>query len=830
MKKSLSIVAAGIIAAGLIGCGGGSSSSSSKTTSTTQPTEIKGVDGYVMNAKVDVKYWDPETNTTKTVNVDATPSYYYTVDISTNKAKAGKPEYKLDVNSSVLEHVVSVSLTSQTAGKAADGSVYAPSFFDADANGEYNSSIDVTIPPKITLKAPKGYSVVTPISTLIATAVEAQLNADKNETNLTAVIDDATEKVANALGINANTLKTVDPISLLDSSDEIEQAYVVANAFAGGIITENGDTTKAYNSLASAKKAASAVDVISNLQKAASASGATKTANILAELKNQVEASSENLKNIIETANLDKTRSLSIKNNGLTTIAKQAEPADFNITHIFGEAGPEGYKIQASKLNSVYLKLAANEQNITNKNFAFVIQIANPKDYVAADTNVSTLTVKVPFEVNATDGKIAATIPDDAKIIAEGINVAGDKILTYDKNLSEWNIKESEIFTVNKGTISINAKKLVEKIETNTSNAFFGGSTAAFPQKVEQIKAAFVVESANGVDHGNIIVPPKVTITSDAGTINETGIQLLSFKQADIRGNRTGKNKAPNNDLNISNSSDVKGYIALKDGTIIPQTWGLASATDENNKTILVNNNTALDINLTRSTVDDWEENTTVTWTLGDNLKDKNLSYITTHLKANSNNSYTATKAIDVNTSSTDDGNITTNITYKVCDEFGECNTTTAYLVVNRPWYDLNDTDLREYGVDANTSTEVNLTTLKVLDYDGFEANSSSADINFTTSPDLNWTNTNDVNVSIVSNVLRIELNGSNASGAEINLSFNYVSGDEWNLTMDANSTNWTIGSTGLDLNITGVKLQGKDKYGASKTFNGTYKFHLDAN
>ena len=780
MKKSLSIVAAGIIAAGLIGCGGGSSSSSSKTTSTTQPTEIKGVDGYVMNAKVDVNYWDPETNTTKTVNVDATPSYYYTVDISTNKAKAGKPEYKLDVNSSVLEHVVSVSLTSQTAGKAADGSVYAPSFFDADANGEYNSSIDVTIPAGITLKAPKGYSVVTPISTLIATVVEAQLKADKNETNLTAVIDDATEKVANALGINANTLKTVDPISLLDSSDEIEQAYVVANAFAGGIITENGDTTKAYNSLASAKKAASAVDVISNLQKAASASGATKTANILAELKNQVEASSENLKKIIETANLDKTRSLSIKNNGLTTIAKQAEPADFNITDIFGEAGAEGYKIQASDLDSVYLKLAANEQNVTNKNFAFVIQIANPKEYVAADTNVSTLTIKVPFEVNATDGKIAATIPDDAKIVAEGINVAGDKILTYDKNLSEWNINKGDIFTVNNnnGTITIDAKTLVEKIETNTSKAFFGGSTAAFPQKVEQIKAAFVVESANGVDHGNIIVPPKVTITSDAGTINETGIQLLSFKQADIRSavNYTGNNKAPNNDLNISG---INGFVGNLAGTL-----NKASDTNSSTGRKIVNNNTALDINLTASTQDNWEKNTTVTWTLGNYLTDKNLTGVSTKLKADSSSDAYVSNAIDVNTSSTDEGNLTTNITFKVCDEFGECNTTTAYLVVNRA------------PVFVTKVNDTNVTIVK--DYDGF-GNLQIPNValleNNGTKIDLNESY-QDVNVSD-SLVVQAKLVDANKT-----IEFNQTYKSDWNITVDVNATDGYD-----DLNVTNKEL-----------------------
>ena len=332
-KKSLSIAAASIIAAGLIGCGGGGSSSSS-TSSTSQPTTVKGVDGYVMNAKVVVNYWDADTNTTKSTTVNVADSYYYTIDVKTQKQKAGKQDYSIaELNSTVLNNVVSVELQSQAQGKTADGSVYAQTFFDANGDGKYDSNSDVLVPAGITLKAPKGYSVITPISTLVATAVENQLNTDKNESNLTNVIADATDKIANALGVDAETIKTVDPLSLVNTTDEMKKAYVVANAIAGGIISENSDNlTKAYDALKAAKKPTNAVEVFANLQKAASDAGAKNTAGILGQIKALVQADKSNLSALIK-ANLDKTRSTSIDNGGnLVLVSNTATNADFNIT------------------------------------------------------------------------------------------------------------------------------------------------------------------------------------------------------------------------------------------------------------------------------------------------------------------------------------------------------------------------------------------------------------------------------------------------------------------------------------------------------------------
>jgi len=178
-KKILSAVAAGAVAVGMIGCGGGGSGST-KTTDTTQPTTVKGIDGYVMNAKVVVKYWNADENKTESVTLQNKDNYYLTVDITTNKPKKGSPDYSLkELNSTVLNNVVSVALQQQSQGTLDDNSVYAPSFFDANNDGKYNSKDgDLFIPVGVELKAPKGFSVVTPVTTIIAAKVEEVLNED----------------------------------------------------------------------------------------------------------------------------------------------------------------------------------------------------------------------------------------------------------------------------------------------------------------------------------------------------------------------------------------------------------------------------------------------------------------------------------------------------------------------------------------------------------------------------------------------------------------------------------------------------------------------------
>ena len=559
-KKMLSAVAASAIAFGLIGCGGGSSSSSSNNGS--QPTKVKGVDGYVMNPKVTVNYWDKDVNITKSVAVDVSKNYYLTVDAATNKKKAGNPIYSLaDLNSTVLNNVVSVVMSSQGQGKLADGSVYSFSFFDADGNGEYNSSIDIPIPSGVSLSAPKGYSVVTPISTIIANQVTAQLSADKNETNLTNVVDAYTKDVANALGVDATTLKNVDPLTLVNSKDEKAQAYVVANAFAGAMIANGDAPAKLFASLKVAKAPKTAADVIGNLATAAKAAGDTTVANVLTQVKTLITTDKANLETLIKS-NLDKTRKLSTTNGSLSIAALEGTTKDFNITSMTNYVGGNGYKIATSSLDGINITLDPNDKNITNQKFTFVIRVADPKQFNAQDSNVSSLTVKVPFEVNSTNGNIDAAIPADAKVTFEGMNEAGTKIISGETNSTIFGTNHNPI-SVSGNTITIKAKTLIDDIDSNQSNAFFGGG---LPSDIAEIQAGIVTDSASGVDSaGNYILLPKDSIVSVGGTINETVDSMISFNKekdlvADMRGGVTRKNADGNASVNyVTSSGNVVG-------------------------------------------------------------------------------------------------------------------------------------------------------------------------------------------------------------------------------------------------------------------------------
>ena len=785
-RKILSAVAISAIAAGLIGCGG-SSSSSSTTTTSTQPTKVKGVDGYVMNAKISVKYWDKDTNKTKTAKVDASDSYFLTVDSTTNKKRPGKPIYSLaDLNKTVLDNVVSVIMTSQAQGKLANGSVYSQTFFDADGNGELNTSVDVTVKPGISLKAPKGYSVVTPVSTIIANQVEAKLLADKNESNLTNVIDAYTKDVANALGVDETTIKNVDPLSLVNSKDEKAQAYVVANAFAGALIKDNANLTNAFNALKKAKAPKTAADVIANLATAAKAAGDTSVANLLTEVESLIKTDKANLEALVKS-NLDKTRYLSEKDGDVTLVSLNNEAKDFNITDISTIVGSNGYKIPRNELNNLYITLAPNDQNISNKKFTFVIRIADPKGFNRQDANVSELTVKVPFEVNSTNGNIAAAIPADEKVVFEGMNQNGTKIISGETNSTIFGTNDS-IISVSNNKITFKAKTLLDDVDANQSGAFFGGS--GLPNKIYEVQAGIVTDSAEVVEDGNYVLLPQDSITSIGGTINETVNSMISFNipkdlVADMRQdvNSPRDNEAPNNDLNVS--------IWQPNETLANTTPSVGSDTNDSSGRVIVNNNQALDINLSGSTVDSWEKNTTVSFTLGNYLTDKNLTGVNTKL-VNNITPAVVNNAIDVNTTSTDDGNLTTYITYKVCDEFDECNTTTAYLVVNRkPIYNLDDhnsTTLVVFeGLDGFGDINVTNNYVTLLENNGTEVNVS----NTAAFTDVNVTNNLVVGVRLAKlnngvggKNLALEFNRSISSINNIKYFTSSMGANDWNLSI----------------------------------------------
>ena len=704
-RKMLSAVAASAIAFGLIGCG--SSSSSSSNNSSSQPTKVKGVDGYVMNAKMSVNYWNADKNVTQSVKVDVSKSYYLTVDAATNKKKAGQPIYSLaDLNSTVLKNVVSVVMSSQAQGKLADGSVYAQSFYDADGNGEYNSSVDVLIPSGLSLKAPKGYSVVTPISTIIASQVESQLASDKNESNLTNVVDAYTKDVANALGVDASTLKNVDPLTLVKSKDEKAQAYVVANAFAGAMIANGDSPAKLFNALKKAKAPKTAADVIGNLATAATAANDNTVAKLLTQVQSLIKTDKTNLETLIK-ANLDKTRTLSVNNGSLQIAALESAPKDFNITSMTSIVGGNGYKIPTSSLDNINITLNPNEQNITNQKFTFVVRVADPKQFNAQDANVSSLTVKVPFDVNATNGNIAAAIPADAKVTYEGMNAAGTKIISGETNSTIFGTNHT-IISVSGNTITIKAKTLIDDVDNNqtSSDKFFGNG---LPSQIAELQAGIVTDAAAQVDsNGNYILPTKDSIVSVGGTINENVNSMISFNVpkdlvADMR--FTGSAARANADGNAS----VSGPVATAGNNIVGVNQNSLNTLRE------IDFNSTADENITLrfsdSSIDSsFEKNATLgsvdfNDTLGGalNVNHTSLTNISSTTNKDGVNELNVTVDYSKINALTTAGHPTAMLTFKATDEFGATgNEENATLWFNRA----------PKGIELNTSAtdDLNIT------------------------------------------------------------------------------------------------------------------------
>ena len=730
-KKILSAVAAGAVAVGMIGCGGGGSGST-KTTDTTQPTTVKGIDGYVMNAKVVVKYWNADENKTESVTLQNKDNYYLTVDITTNKPKKGSPDYSLkELNSTVLNNVVSVALQQQSQGTLDDNSVYAPSFFDANNDGKYNSKDgDLFIPVGVELKAPKGFSVVTPATTIIAEKVEAVLNDDKNESNLTAVIDLYTEKMAKALGVSKDTIKHVDPLTLKNSKDEKAKGFYIANAILGKVVEDNKNRLKDVFDNLDVDTPENAAEVIANAATIAKKAGNTNIEKVLKQIKNLIEVSKANL-DVLVNANLDLTREES-EGGELSIIALEAEEKDFNVTDMsYVVPTKTGYKIE--DLDEIYITLDPNEKNISTKTIYFVAQLWKPRERMEqGDKNVSKIAVKVPVEINSTEGEIKAKIPKDAKIVVDGMNVEGTKIVSFEKNLSAMGIN-NDIVSIpnNDGNITFELKTLIGEIEKNLTgnDEIFGGNN--FPERIYNMQIGIVDNGEFTYVDGNKITTPALDkITSVGGAINDSVVSMASFTNlvADIRNgvNYADENKKPNNEVNVTYTNGGSVVNLAGAPTLI-------NSIDETNSSdagrLVLKNNTSYGVKIAAPTVDTWERNLTVNITsTSAYFKDKNVSGLKTMLKAEVDQelNWSNKRVFDINCSDkSPDKNVTLDIKFTLTDEFDESNTTTLYAVIDRDPELRNETNgFPRYDKDNN-----NTALVIVKELDGFQTISNEANV-----------------------------------------------------------------------------------------------------
>ncbi|WP_419740491.1 Ig-like domain-containing protein [Ruegeria sp.] len=190
---TLAAVGGGLALAGAAGGGGGGGGSSDGggSGSTTAPTTGTVVDGYLVNATVfqdlngNAIFDAGEPNTT----TDAQGNYSITLDPSNPTAK-----------------IVSIGGTDSSTGQAFTG----------------------------TLTAPAGSTVITPLTTLVQSLVEASADSD---TPLTAA--EANEQLAAALGLGSDTnLLELDPVEEIENaSDPSDAAAFAAAAQVAAIIS-----------------------------------------------------------------------------------------------------------------------------------------------------------------------------------------------------------------------------------------------------------------------------------------------------------------------------------------------------------------------------------------------------------------------------------------------------------------------------------------------------------------------------------------------------------------------------------------------------------------
>lgn len=806
-KKILSVVAAGAVAVGMVGCGGNGSPEGKG-----QPTKIMGVDGYVMNAKVVVKYWDDDKNESKTKEIDKNKlkdSYYLIYDKATDTTqRPGKKDYVLaDLNKTVLEHIISVELQSQPSGTLEDGSSYFQSFFDAEGDGVYDSNDTIM---DYTLKAPKGFSVVTPITTIIAAKVESVFNGDKNESNLTEVIDTYTEKMAKALGVSKDTIKKVDPLTLRNSKDEKAKAFAAVNSLLGKLVEDNSNNLVNVFDGLDVNPPKNKDELFDNAAEIAQKAGNTGVALALKKLKNY------DLDKVVNL-NLDKIRE-SIENNGnFDPVSFDIKPEEFNATIEAIVAAKNGYKIKSNDLDDIKIKLEPNEKNVSTKTIYFVAHIWNPRERMETDPKVNRIALKVPVEINSTEGQIKAQIPGSAKILVVGINKEGE-IVKFENNLTVMNITKTDIVpeVENDNILKFKLKTLVDEIEKNLTNSnktnIFCNN--AFPLTVSNIQLG-IVDKDNSLTYvkkdGNEILPilpmtDRITFMD----INEKVVSIASFKEndfvADMRAgvDETRENKEPDNYVVIYDENDKnKTTLSNKNGVKIGDLNINGREETNDSARLVLENNESYGIYITEPTVDSWERNLTVDITLGNYLTDVNTSLLASKLEANTSqeaNVSNVFKVKDVTTA----GKILTDITFKFKDEFGEENETKLYAIINRPFKnEHNTTSFKPYD-DENKSL------LIASDLDGFDVSKSWIELKENNNSDANisdqWTK---INVNADTNVTaRLSLKENNTKLIlEFSTSFGTsVIGEdsEWNLSIKE----WNLtGNVKDDHNGTGVNV-----------------------
>jgi len=758
-KSMISIAAAGVIAAGLTGCGSSSNSTPPPPGPTPNPggiqSTVKAVDGYVYNGKVEAWYLDDDNRTMKSVTLNNTKT---TKNSVTGVWTVGSADYSLaDTNASIKDRIRFFRLTG--VASSSEGTTFTPATFIESGQATGYDGNDTILLPTFTMFAPANSGVLSPISNLIYQATSstvgttAAFGSDQVELNASVLsqLENNASMMATKLGLAGVNLLTSDPVALETSNPTLRLVNALLKpATAGNIsamataIMNATAATDLAGTLGVVKAGLTAAGqgtvLVSDLETKAKA-GAFTTADV----------ANMNIEKSVETDSYKAKAEVS--NKGVYPV----KAITVNTTD-FEDLIANGAKLKNEEMNvALDMSGLSNDTNISTSTFSVLVKVEGDKDFViSTDNNSSTgVAFKIPFDLNLTDGTLDAEVLGSTMIPFEVKSSNGAEVVYTEFNASDFGV--TAVVAESGTSLNIDVDAAITAMTTHLDGNLTNSSGNYFKEgdvmdKISRVQV-ILLDADNKIirtdSSGKYALNfPKTDFASLAGTISGNGIKVLDLANADFRTSSTAANLAPSHALTITTGAAVSG-----------------SGTEASPYVIHNNSNHSLDLGA--GATDGGEANSTFaisSWgTYAAAFTDNNVSHINTTLynaaSVTAASNIAATNAFDLNCSSTTAGELNTTITYKVTDEFGEANTSMMYARINRaPMKSIA-------AIDGNT-TAVRIAT--DLDGDAITLGSATA----TTVGNAIVSSNLDVNVSAIVNTgsdLLLEFNNT-ITGLDINI------------------------------------------------------------
>ena len=714
-KTILSTVTAAALAAMVTGCGSSSSGTTSTDTTTGATSSVTAVDGYIINATATAVYFDDNN---ATVSEPMTSTLHTTDSVDSTLDTVGAADYTMtdDTNKSRVRYF---TLANKVLGTS--GTTTAPATFidDGSVEGAYdtNDTLFATRFPGITLYAPAGSKVLTPTTTAIfqqAGGTAAFTPANMGEDVNTTAIGQAIDVIAAKLGLDAETIRDIDPVDAVSEHPE----YAVINTMLAQVIVE-GKLSGFVTALASEDNATSTTtftQTLTKLETAATTAGLAT--NVFTAVKADIDALGEAAYIAdIPSLNLDKT----LNNGGAATYASGSSTAVASVTGVTVDNKDAFTLVDAGdkiadngKVVKINFAALADDANTTGT-ADLIIQIAGQGTAEENTTaNSSEITVKVTdLNLSTIDnGTVVLDQTDNTKFsfgYQENNTTGVHYISAIDKN-STVALAAGDFISTTANVATINVQTLLTAVDTNVTTDW---TSAGFDfSKITSLKVALVdggkLQKVSATDNNQRQAWGSTSITSIADSSNANlsgnGRTILNLSKADSRGSVTNVNLAPqvtgivlktmDDDLGNDETAyeHAEGTANVTDADLVQTDYATAVAATEG-LMLNIGDDYANEANLTmaitathqssgelnstfaKGTVYDFNGSVVSAWTVDSNVSETNsdsqVANLIVRLDMNSTDNSALDKAIaHVGSHPRQD------IGIKVTDEFGESNST----------------------------------------------------------------------------------------------------------------------------------------------------------